>query len=92
MKSVSGTHLIKINKRISAAKKAGGPKPTGKAGVYTDLHLSDMRRRFPESVSSGQILSQSSGRRSLRDTSPSVALSISTQRSTGIPLLPDAHW
>lgn len=89
MKSLAGTHLIKIKNRISGAKKTAQPELDGITLDYPDLSVE--RRRFPESLNSGQTSSQSSGRKSLRVTAPLVACSIATQALSGTPRSPDAH-
>jgi hypothetical protein len=40
MKSLAGTHLIKIKNRISAQKKGGEPKPTAERLPYGESFLS----------------------------------------------------
>jgi hypothetical protein len=44
MKSLAGTHLIKIKNRISAQKKGGEPKPTAERLPYGESFLSVERR------------------------------------------------
>jgi hypothetical protein len=41
MKSLAGTHLIKIKNRISAQKKGGEPKPTAERLPYGESFLSE---------------------------------------------------
>lgn len=73
--------LTKVRNLKKESKKTAQPELDGITLDYPDLSVE--RRLRDTGTSSGQISCQSSGRKSLRDTAPAVAVSIGTHRETG---------